>query len=296
MIKEPEEGHVRRDVPMNISAGLKPGLNTIKITVEDPAASSFAISMVRTHIQSAEQIATQTPNCTEEQGKDRVMKLLADTWGNSVDEEEEDEITCVISNKLKLRCPLSFERVVIPVRGEQCMHLQCFGLQAYLESNMKMRALNNRWTCPVCNTALRPQDLRIDGYVEKVLSETPSHIDEVLIMQDGSYRCIEENQEAPQARAKTKEPKQEARTQQPQQLDQSRGQVAPEAENVELDGGMVTEVTETINAVEEDRKRKEPVHPSLQRPLTKRQRQRMERKRALNADVVSENDSDPVAE
>merc|ERR1719356_1873838 len=126
---------------------------------------------------TAQQIAAQTTACDEEMAKGRMMKLLADTWASPVDNEEEEEITCVISNRLKLRCPLSFERVVIPVRGEQCMHLQCFGLQAYLESNMKMRALNNRWTCPVCNTSLRPQDLRVDGYVEKALSETPAPMD-----------------------------------------------------------------------------------------------------------------------
>merc|ERR1719327_1831802 len=121
------------------------------------------------------------------------MELLAETWAAAAKEDaEEDEITIVMSNKLKLRCPLSFERVVHPVRGETCVHLQCFGLGAYLESNMKMRALNNRWTCPVCSNVLKPRDLRVDAYVEKVLSETPAHIDEVQIMEDGSYRCIEE--------------------------------------------------------------------------------------------------------
>merc|ERR1711897_40136 len=102
----------------------------------------------------------------------RFTALLMDT-GSTEDgpEVEDEEITCVLSNKLKLRCPLSFERVVNPVRGEQCMHLQCFGLGAYLESNMKMRALNNRWTCPVCANVLKPRDLRIDCFVERVLTE-----------------------------------------------------------------------------------------------------------------------------
>merc|ERR1719498_2104624 len=92
---------------------------------------------------------------------------------------------------LKLRCPLSFERVVIPVRGDSCMHLQCFGLGAYLESNVKMRALNNRWTCPVCTNVLRPKDLRIDGYVENVLSQTGPEVDEVVILPGGEYRVLE---------------------------------------------------------------------------------------------------------
>lgn len=194
-VKEPEEGHVRRDVPMNISAGLKAGINTISIAMEDEHIAGYALSLVRTQALTAQQIAEQIPPCPEEQAKARFMTLLADTWSTPLDGDDNEEVTCVISNKLKLRCPLSFERVVIPVRGETCMHLQCFGLQAYLESNMKMRALNNRWTCPVCGNVLKPSDLRIDGYVDRVLSETPSHVDEVLIMQDGSYRVIEESPE-----------------------------------------------------------------------------------------------------
>merc|ERR1719468_506343 len=151
---------------MNISAGLRPGINTIQITLEDDYIAGYAMCLVRTVATTAQMIATQTPHCGEEAAKVRVMTLLADTWSTPLDNEEEEEITCVISNKLKLRCPLSFERVVIPVRGEQCMHLQCFGLGAYLESNMKMRALNNRWTCPVCGNVLKPSDLRVDGFVE----------------------------------------------------------------------------------------------------------------------------------
>merc|ERR1712014_281114 len=57
-----------------------------------------------------------------------------------------------------------------------------------------MRSLNNRWTCPVCSTVLKPQDLRIDGYVERVLAETPAHVEEVEILEDGSYRIVEEEE------------------------------------------------------------------------------------------------------
>jgi hypothetical protein len=192
-IKEPEEGHVRRDVPKDIAAGLRPGMNTINITLEDDHLTGYAMCLVRTETKTANQLADETPPLEEDEARDRVMRLLGDYYSSAVaDDEEEDEITCVISNKLKLRCPLSFERVVIPVRGDKCAHLQCFGLGAYLESNMKMRAVNNRWTCPVCTNSLKPSDLRVDTYVKKVLEETPPSVDEVEILQDGSYRCIEE--------------------------------------------------------------------------------------------------------
>eukprot|EP00927_Polykrikos_kofoidii_P035022 TRINITY_DN29606_c0_g2_i1.p1 TRINITY_DN29606_c0_g2~~TRINITY_DN29606_c0_g2_i1.p1 ORF type:complete len:880 (+),score=146.74 TRINITY_DN29606_c0_g2_i1:54-2642(+) len=211
IIKEPEEGHVRRDVPMNITANLKPGMNTMKIVIEDPNPSAFAMSFVRTQAKTAADIAAEIPTLDEEAARERVCRLLgpvakkdedvaeealeAEENGNAAPtgSDSDEEITCVISNKLKLRCPLSFERVQIPVRGEQCMHLQCFGLGAYLESNMKMRALNNRWTCPVCSTVLKPQDLRVDAFVGRVLAETSSHVEEVAITQDGSYYPLEDS-------------------------------------------------------------------------------------------------------
>jgi len=259
-----------------VSAGLRPGLNTITITMEDEYIAGFAMSLVRTQTLNALQIANNTTHCSEEDAKTRVMSLLADTWSNPVDEEEEEEITCVISNKLKLRCPLSFERVVIPVRGEQCMHLQCFGLGAYLESNMKMRALNNRWTCPVCSTVLRPGDLRVDGYVSKVLGETPDHIDEVLIMQDGSYRCIEE---APA-------PEQVAR-----EREAAAAAAAAEAAAAAADEGEVTEMYQTIADGEDKGKKRKQADSVIHKTLTKRQRERRQRMLA-EMDAVSENDSD----
>lgn len=195
----PEEGHVRRDVPRNIAGGVKPGANSFVVNVDDPTYAGFALALVHTYPRSVTEISSDIVRCEEEQARERVCSLLADNWSDEIGphladngEDEEDEISCVISNKLKLRCPLSFERVVNPVRGESCVHLQCFGLGAYLESNVKMRALNNRWTCPVCTNILRPRDLRIDAYVEKVLADTPETVDEVVIFPGGDYKWVDE--------------------------------------------------------------------------------------------------------
>merc|ERR1719486_1040088 len=155
------------------------------------------MALVHTYPRTVEQISADIAKFPEEQARERVCKLLEDNWNEGIkatEEDEDDEIQCVIANKLKLRCPLSFERVVIPVRGDSCMHLQCFGLGAYLESNVKMRALNNRWTCPVCTNVLRPRDLRIDGYVEKVLADTADHVEEAVILPGGLYKAVEDEQ------------------------------------------------------------------------------------------------------
>jgi hypothetical protein len=296
LIKEPEEGHVRRDVPMNITAHLKPGVNAMRIVIEDEMASSFALSLVRTQGKTAETLAADILVDSSESASERVALLLAPNWKTNakvelgpqpehadaekkVDEGahdvDEDDITCVISNKLRLRCPLSFERVEIPVRGEQCMHLQCFGLGAYLESNSKMRAMNNRWTCPVCSTVLRPQDLRIDGFVKKVLDETPAHIEEVEILEDGSYRIIEEAGDQPAA-----SPRNDA-------ADAEGGDADEDMD----DGPVVEAVTLGVGGAEEKnalRKRKEPVAKQDESLAMKRQRRRQEI-RAQNVENAENN-------
>mmetsp|Transcript_98733 Transcript_98733/g.288004 ORF Transcript_98733/g.288004 Transcript_98733/m.288004 type:complete len:252 (-) Transcript_98733:133-888(-) len=251
-------------------------MNTITIQLEDEYLPGYAMALVRTRTRTAQQIGTETPVCGEEAALARVMTLLAPSWSTEQAQDEDEEITCVISNKLKLRCPLSFERVVIPVRGEHCMHLQCFGLGAYLESNMKMRAQNNRWTCPACGNMLKPRDLRIDGYVERVLSETPPHIEEVLIMQDGSYRCIEE------------EPEKAAEVREPEASAAAAARLPAATVDREEEEGAVDEVPTVIEEDGRGEKRKPPASVPAA-PLTKRQRRRQ---KLLTVAQGSENDTD----
>lgn len=266
-INPPEEGHVRRDVPKDIAPGLRPGMNNITVTIEDEHVASFAFSLVRTQNKTAEQIESETHQCEEEDGMRRACGLLKDTWETNEDDlrlEDEDDVTCVLSNRLKLRCPLSFERVDIPVRGDSCMHLQCFGLGAYLESNMKMRAHNNRWTCPVCSNVLKPHDLRVDKYVKRVLAETPSHVDEVLIQRDGSYTVVEDEQmEGPAAG--------------PTALQQ--GDKATAEKTVGEDGAAATTVTDNVADLDEaGAEKRKSQDDGVEAPLTKRQRRLQQRR------------------
>jgi len=289
-VEPPEEGHVRRDVPKDISPALRPGMNSMTITVEDPHCPSFAIAVVRTQAKTGQILADETPVCEEEDALERVNMLLRDTWtsdtvgnsqpdppppkeeseppaeGEEKDEnviEDDDEVTCVLSNRLKLRCPLSFERVDTPVRGEACVHLQCFGLNAYLDSNSKMRALNNRWTCPVCSNILKPADLRVDKFVQKVLSETPSHVEEVVIQQDGTYKVVEEEEDAEQqAGGDVAAPVNDA------EAKPEDNQKVADDENVEMTG-------ETTN-LDQDLTKRKASDDGVEAPLSKRQKRRKE--------------------
>ena len=80
---------------------------------------------------------------------------------------EDDELHTMASiYKLKLHDPLSGRRIVHPVRGPACEHLQCFDLKEFLVSCHEQPHRFN-WQCPICND--RMSGLCHDEEILKVL-------------------------------------------------------------------------------------------------------------------------------
>ena len=52
---------------------------------------------------------------------------------------------------VSLRCPITYKRISIPARGQECKHLQCFDLESYLRLHGDRGGM---WKCPVCQYAL----------------------------------------------------------------------------------------------------------------------------------------------
>ena len=48
--------------------------------------------------------------------------------------------------KVSLKCPITFRRIMLPARGHECKHIQCFDLESYLQLNTE----RGSWRCPVC--------------------------------------------------------------------------------------------------------------------------------------------------
>ncbi|KAI1705978.1 MIZ/SP-RING zinc finger domain-containing protein [Ditylenchus destructor] len=104
--------------------------------------------------------------------------------------------------RISLKCQLSGQRVKVPARYADCKHIECFDLETFLQ--MKTKA--NLLVCPICqndvedasNTGL--ENLRIDRYIENVLSTLPNamHID---LQPDGSFTEVHEQAVAREAPA-----------------------------------------------------------------------------------------------
>ncbi|KAH7669917.1 E3 SUMO-protein ligase PIAS2, partial [Aphelenchoides avenae] len=103
-------------------------------------------------------------------------------------------------------------RIAIPVRAQNCTHLQCFDLATYLKMHDRNVLAVKRcgkkllgvdasvdkkhvsWDCPICKGKAEVRDLHIDGYFESLLQgyRDLQKVVEVKIMSDGSHHPIVE--------------------------------------------------------------------------------------------------------
>lgn len=90
------------------------------------------------------------------------------------------------SLKGNLNCPLGKMRLRIPVRSNQCSHIQCFDAELYLQMNEKKPS----WICPICDKKAEYKTLFIDGLFTQILKEAPIDSNEIEFTDDGSWRVI----------------------------------------------------------------------------------------------------------
>ncbi|KAJ3103135.1 SUMO ligase siz1 [Phlyctochytrium planicorne] len=81
---------------------------------------------------------------------------------------------------ISFTCPVSLARITDPVKGENCRHLQCFDLRAFLD----MLYLKP-WKCSVCGANLRADTLIVDMPSLRLL-EKYSHADRCVVKSDGT--------------------------------------------------------------------------------------------------------------
>ncbi|KAI6047681.1 PINIT domain-containing protein [Pisolithus marmoratus] len=87
------------------------------------------------------------------------------------------------SQRMSLKCPLSFTRVETPCRSALCVHSQCFDATSWF-SCMEQ---TTTWLCPVCEKTVNPDDLIIDGYFDQILRDTPEDVEDVVVENDGQW-------------------------------------------------------------------------------------------------------------
>ncbi|KAI1696121.1 c2H2-type zinc-finger domain-containing protein [Ditylenchus destructor] len=100
--------------------------------------------------------------------------------------------------RITLKCQLTGQRIKVPARYADCTHIECFDLEAFL----RMKTQKNLLVCPICQKEVEKPlaNLRIDKYIETVLSTLPpnfavqevSEDDEYITLSDGEDESLEE--------------------------------------------------------------------------------------------------------
>ena len=90
-----------------------------------------------------------------------------------------------------------------PCRPTTCDHLQCFDASLFLMMNEKKPT----WTCPVCDSPAKYEDLMVDGYFEEVIKSPllPDEENEIILNQDGSWNPVPVDEEAERKKREEKE-------------------------------------------------------------------------------------------
>lgn len=92
--------------------------------------------------------------------------------------------------KVSLKCPLGLTRILTPVKGRKCQHVQCFDLDTFLQYARG----SSKFECPVCNkVTAQPSKLIISPYIQHALRQF-SECDEVEITKTGDMIAVERKQ------------------------------------------------------------------------------------------------------
>ena len=88
---------------------------------------------------------------------------------------------------IELKCPLSFQRIKVPVKGRECVHDSCVDLESMILFN---KSANRQWRCPICKK--KSHQLIINQVLHKIIREN-SHLNlaGVTFSRDGSYTLTE---------------------------------------------------------------------------------------------------------
>ena len=90
------------------------------------------------------------------------------------------------SVSLSLRCPLNLSRIVRPMKGKTCNHIQCF--EGHSVFTLVGNRMDGKFACPICSEMLRiPMDLVCDTYFMELLNSVPSHCNSITLKPNGEW-------------------------------------------------------------------------------------------------------------
>ncbi|KAJ3218920.1 hypothetical protein HDU67_003559 [Dinochytrium kinnereticum] len=101
-----------------------------------------------------------------------------------------NELDGVPVRSLSLLCPISKARPTQPMRGKNCVHLECFDLNSFLLDGSRRSV---QFPCPICGKQMTMENLAIDMFYISVMSKVGPSVSKVLVRSDGAFSAADES-------------------------------------------------------------------------------------------------------
>jgi len=202
-IEPPKHLHVRREQCYNLTPLLKQGLNTLELRffpkpdrAKDEPEENYCVGVVLTRPRSVASIIARIRARSQETvstGRARVERLIAQVASMEAGQEDECAVTGNFGRTLKPLCPVSHCPIEEAAIGKDCHHIQVFDLHSYIAVNQRMRSLDKRWTCPVCGSPLRPDDVVLHPFAQGILDTLrgdEDSVEAIVFDEDCSWSTI----------------------------------------------------------------------------------------------------------
>lgn len=142
--------------PLYLKNVCQPGRNTIQITVSTCCCSHLFVlqlvhrptvrhslqGLLRRNLLAAEHCVSKIKRNFAAGQAAAALNQQQNNNNNQGGSDAQEQT----SLKVFLKCPITYKRITLPARGQECKHIQCFDLESYLQLNCE----RGSWRCPVC--------------------------------------------------------------------------------------------------------------------------------------------------
>ncbi|KAF3924248.1 hypothetical protein ABW21_db0204355 [Orbilia brochopaga] len=191
-----------KDCPTDITDGLENGKNTIEYCMYEPPRDGSAYYIAVEEVEVAD-YDTVFNRITEEQvisegdARTAVIKRIVQSADAITVKDADVALADENEMSMPIICPNSQRMMDVPVRGQDCKHLECFDLKSFLTGRVKLNSgfsVPDGWGCPICGCECTPASLIVDGYMRqvirrmKLMQEEDKHLNTTCIFIETSGR------------------------------------------------------------------------------------------------------------
>ena len=169
------QSHYGKDLPIDVTRIIKEGHNILTIAIMDPSPASnnneqYLVGLEAIQTLSYSQTKFLIASLDMPTAQHRILSRARAATNDPDLEILQPELV------IDLTDPFTANIFVVPVRGKDCTHIQCFDLDTFLSTRSggvtkdkpEQPCSPDEFRCPICKGDVRPGSLVIDPFLESI--------------------------------------------------------------------------------------------------------------------------------